>query len=78
MSYSIEKDWTTVANLRAIALRTERGHLCGYVGVPTGHVLHGKHYTDAIPELLDYVAPTEQGSIGKRGVLSALCMAGGG
>lgn len=22
------------------------GHLCGYVGVPPGHPMHGKHYSD--------------------------------
>lgn len=27
------------------------GHLCGYVAVPEGHILHGRHYTDEVPAL---------------------------
>lgn len=42
----IERTWTTQAGLVAIVLATPMGHRCGYVGVPEGHALHGKHYDD--------------------------------
>lgn len=29
----------------------DSGHLCGYVILPVGHSLHGKQYTDVMPEL---------------------------
>ena len=41
-----EKEWTTEAGLKAQVCATPMGHRCGYVGVPEGHPLYGKHYDD--------------------------------
>lgn len=45
---TIEKDWITVAGLRAVCwMCTSMGrktHRCGYVEVPAGHPLHGISY----------------------------------
>lgn len=39
--------WTdTVTGLPCLIVRNQAGALCGYVGVPTGHPLHGLHYGD--------------------------------
>lgn len=46
MSFTIEKDWTTEAGLRAVVLATVMGHRCGYVGVPKGHPHYDKDYND--------------------------------
>ncbi len=45
--------------------------LCGYVGLPAGHALHGKGYSDTVkaPESL------KESKIGKRGVMALLCAA---
>ncbi len=40
--FTITRDWTTAAGLRAVSIRTAGGWLCGYVGVPSDHPLHGK------------------------------------
>lgn len=35
-------------NLMGMIVRSKRsGHLCGYIGVPEGHSLHGLHYNEA-------------------------------
>lgn len=40
-------EWKTEAGLPALIVRnTGIGNLCGYVGVPKGHVAHGKGYDD--------------------------------
>lgn len=39
--------WKTKAGLPGLIVRTESGHLCGYVAVPPGHPLHGKGYNEA-------------------------------
>lgn len=47
MSYEIEKEWMTAADLRAVVIRTTalwRSHRCGYVEVPAGHPMYNKHY----------------------------------
>ena len=41
-----EKEWTTEAGLKATVIATPMGYRCGYVGVPEGHPLYGKHYDD--------------------------------
>ena len=38
--------WLTAAGLPGLAVRTDYGHWCGYVGVPEGHRLHGTDYDD--------------------------------
>ena len=41
-----EKEWTTEAGLKATVIATPMGHRCGYVGVPAGHPMYGKHYDE--------------------------------
>jgi hypothetical protein len=41
-----EKEWVTEAGLKAQVVATPMGHRCGYVGVPAGHPMFGKHYDD--------------------------------
>ena len=41
-----EKEWTTEAGLKAQVIASPMGHRCGYVGVPEGHPMYGKHYDD--------------------------------
>lgn len=41
-----------VTKLPCLIVRSEGGNLCGYVGVPPGHLLHGKDY-DAAYDLAD-------------------------
>jgi hypothetical protein len=41
-----EKEWVTEAGLIAQVVATPMGHRCGYVGVPAGHPMFGKHYDD--------------------------------
>lgn len=41
------KVWSTGA-LRCCVMRMPAGHLCGYVGVPTGHHLFGKGASDKV------------------------------
>lgn len=49
MSYKIEKDWITVAGLRAVVVMTDLGHRCGYVGVSEQHPLYGVAYNQRTP-----------------------------
>lgn len=44
--YTIESDWTTKAGLRAVVLRAEVGHRCGYVGITTEHNLYGVNHSE--------------------------------
>jgi hypothetical protein len=37
-------EWMTEAGLPGLIVRNHMGALCGYVAVPPGHPLHGKHY----------------------------------
>ena len=39
----VEKDFEH-AGLRCVIVETDMGHLCGYVGVPKSHLLHGVQY----------------------------------
>lgn len=45
-NFTVEKDWTTAAGLRAVVIMGTIGFRCGYVGVPQGHPLHGVGYDD--------------------------------
>lgn len=53
MKFTVEKDWTTEAGLRAVVVATPMGHRCGYVGVPNDSQLCGLGYDDV--ELADGV-----------------------
>jgi len=72
MSFTIERDWTTKAGFRAVVMMGGMGHRCGYVGVPSGHPLHGVEYGADCAAL---VFP-ENESIGKRGIIPLLCANG--
>lgn len=39
-----DKETGETAGLSTVILRTDLGHLCGYVAVPLGHPWHGLHY----------------------------------
>ncbi len=75
MGNRIEKDWITKAGLRAVVLvvQFEAGfdrHRCGYVGVPKGHILFGKGYSEDVPELKAALERAKEGDVGKRGAIS--------
>lgn len=56
-----------------IIRHSRSGHLCGYVRVPEGHPLHGKGYSDVVPDSMrDSVQAALQSPLGKRGVVSVL------
>jgi len=46
MKFTVEKDWTTEAGLRAVVIATPMGHRCGYVGISKGSPLYGLGYDD--------------------------------
>lgn len=75
--YTIERDWTTAAGLRAVVIRLqdrspEYCHRCGYVEVPKGHPLYGVDYDQNTAAL---IPPSETETIGKRGPFILLDMA---
>lgn len=72
MSFKVERDWTTHAGFRAVVIMGGMGHRCGYVGVPSGHPLHGVSYS-AHCDALTFPA-TE--SLGKRGIIPVFCSDG--
>jgi hypothetical protein len=53
--YTVEKDWTTKAGLRAVVIVVHfvriGGHRCGYVGVPRWHTLYEKDYHARLEEI---------------------------
>lgn len=65
MSHDVEKDWTTEAGLRAVALVVRNSHRCGYVGVPKDHPLYGVEYNEPHPAL----KLTGEEEMGKRGII---------
>lgn len=69
MNYTVEKDWTTAAGLRAVVIMGGLGHRCGYVGVQADHPLHGASYSEPHESL---VFP-EGEEVGKRGILALMC-----
>ena len=70
--YAVVKEWTTAKGLHAVCLRTDLGHLCGYVGVPRGNPLYGHGYDDNLPELITAWKRAKRGPIGKRGIMPLL------
>ncbi len=70
MSFKVEKDWITPAGFRAVVIMSEMGHRCGYVGVPSGHSLHGVSYNQSTPALAR-VAPDTR--VGSRGAITVFC-----
>lgn len=67
----IEKDWNTAAGFRAVVNMLDRGHRCGYVGVPKGHPLHGVAYNESTPHLGKL--PDDE-KVGHRGIITLLLL----
>ncbi len=42
----LEKEWITPTGLHAAVSMTAMGYRCGYVGVPSDHILYLAHYYD--------------------------------
>lgn len=55
MGHTIEFDFISKEGLRCVGLALTRGHRCGYVAVPEGHVLYGVQYEDTLPEAVAFV-----------------------
>lgn len=72
---SVEKIWKTQAGHKAVVLLVRGSHRCGYVGVPEGHPLYGKTYSDQIPELK---VPSDDEPLGDRSPIVAFIAAGKG
>ena len=71
MKAEIIKDWKTKSGLRAVV--NKHRHFCGYVGIPKGHPLYGRSYSEHIDALKDLWEKAKQGEIGKRGVIPLFC-----
>lgn len=67
------KRWHDIKTwLPCIIRRGPVGALCGYVGVPPGHALHGKGYGDAIKETEQTRAMLER-PVGNHGIIPLMC-----
>lgn len=66
---SIEKIWKTKAGHKAVVMLVRNSHRCGYVGVPEGHPLYGKKYSDQLGCLK---SPDSSEEIGKRSPIAVL------
>jgi hypothetical protein len=68
MAFIIESDFEH-KGIRCVCIGGDLGHRCGYVGIPEGHFLHGKQYSDPCLPMSD----VEKQEIGKRGIIPLLC-----
>lgn len=71
MRHTVEFDFISKEGLRCVGLAMTRGHRCGYVAIPEGHVLYGiKHFKD-LPDNVAFVTDTiiEDADISNRGVM---------
>ena len=73
-NYVVEKSWQykdypcVVLMLRNDDLSLR--HRCGYVAVPTGHIIHGLNCSDSIPNVLSsMIEKVKLGKTGKRGII---------
>ena len=64
--YKVESEFE-YKGYKCVVTFSDMGHRCGYVGIPEGHILYGKHYSDYlnIPK-----SEIENEPIGKRGIIS--------
>lgn len=69
---AVVKDWTH-KGLRCVVYAHRFGHLCGYVGVPSGHVLHGAAYNLPHAAASGFWERVKGGVVGKRGIFPILC-----
>jgi hypothetical protein len=67
----VEMDFVSDEGLRCVGLALHRGHRCGYVGVPRGHVLYGIEYSATLPEAVSFVTSEimENAELSYRGVI---------
>ena len=72
----ILKDWETKSGFRAVVIRTDMGHLCGYVAVDRKHQLFGKSYSQHCDCLIPSRDKAMKGKIGKRGIIPVFCYDG--
>lgn len=75
MAYTVEKDWVTVADLRAVVviiLRKDgtKRHRCGYVGVPETSEFFGATYSEQLGCISQKQA--DSSTIGNKSLLLAL------
>lgn len=75
----LHERWTSSTGLDCVinpcTFSSGRYHLCGYVRLPEGHLLHGKNYSDLVPPMLE--ATKEEvlkGTVGKRGIIDVFCL----
>ena len=64
MSGTVSATWEH-SGLRCVIIRTSMGHLCGYVGVPKSHPLHGHDYSKPHPTLRALWEARKQQPIGE-------------
>jgi len=76
MVYKILRDWKTKVGFRAIVIKTEMGHNCGYVGVDKKHALFGKSYSQHCDCLIPLRNKAMKGKISKRGIIPVFCYDG--
>lgn len=71
MGHTVEFDFISKEGLRCVGLALTRGHRCGYVAVPEGHVLYGVRYDDTLPEAVAFVTEElmKDADISHRGVM---------
>ena len=79
MSSQVIATWEH-SGLRCVIIRTSMGHLCGYVGVPKSHPLHGHRYNDPHPTLRALWEARKQQPVGPHPSLPVMIFAlsGGG
>jgi len=63
--YIVESDFE-YKGYRCVTIFTDRGFRCGYVGLPVGHLLYGKDYSDSLDITFKEIKDVYQE---KRGVL---------
>jgi len=75
-----KRQWQDEATgLPCLIVRTTLGHLCGYVGVPEGHLLHGKGYSETVPALAEALERRKEQPVGEEPGMAILaaCVFGG-
>ena len=68
MSYDVEKDWITKSGFRAVVIKTDMGHRCGYVGVDSTNPFYGKGYDES----LEIIPSQEETSLGRKSPILAI------
>lgn len=66
--FIVEADFVS-SGLRCVVIFGSLGHRCGYVGVPEGHFMFGKKYSDKFLDFED----VKGDEVGKRGIIPIVC-----